>query len=92
VSIALARLLLRWSKIEISTRGIECHQVVDLVLRWSDIYREHREYISTRGEWGRGRRSKGMDRCPLTSPPLQKCSITTCEDLQEVTRSALGCY
>jgi hypothetical protein len=66
VLIALARLSLGWLKIEISTRGIECRQVVNLVLRWSDIYREPREYISTRGEWGRGSRSYIMDISSLT--------------------------
>jgi hypothetical protein len=36
----------------------------------------------------RNRGSKGIDRCPLTAPPLQRCGVTTHEDLQEVTRSA----
>jgi hypothetical protein len=30
-----------------------------------------------------------MDGCPLTLPPLQKHGITTREDRQEVSRSAL---
>jgi hypothetical protein len=30
-----------------------------------------------------------MDRCPLTSPPLQRRGVTTCEDRQEVAKSAL---
>jgi hypothetical protein len=33
--------------------------------------------------------SKETDRCPLTSPPLQRHGVTTCEDRQEVARSAL---
>jgi hypothetical protein len=45
------------------------------------------------GESGGGGGSKEMDgcplTCPLTSPPLQRCGITMCEDLQEVARSAL---
>jgi hypothetical protein len=42
-----------------------------------------------RGGVGDKRGSKEMDRCPLTLPPLQKCSVTTHEDHQEVARSAL---
>jgi hypothetical protein len=30
-----------------------------------------------------------MDRCPLTSPSLQRCGVTMCKDHQEVARSAL---
>jgi hypothetical protein len=30
-----------------------------------------------------------MSRGPLTSHPLQRCGITTCEDLQEVAKSTL---
>jgi hypothetical protein len=30
-----------------------------------------------------------MDGCPLTLPPLQKCSIMMHKDCQEVARSAL---
>jgi hypothetical protein len=37
---------------------------------------------------GEDRGSKETDRCPLTLPP-SKCGITTCEDCQEVARSAL---
>jgi hypothetical protein len=32
--------------------------------------------------------SKETDRCPLTSPPFQRCIVTTCKDLQLVARSA----
>jgi hypothetical protein len=39
------------------------------------MYREHREYIYTGGEWGRGRRSKEMDRCPLTGLDLPASAI-----------------
>jgi hypothetical protein len=35
------------------------------------------------------RRSKEMDRSPLTLPPLQKHGVTTCKDRQEVARSTL---
>jgi hypothetical protein len=42
-----------------------------------------------RGRVGKERGGKEMDGCPLTLPPLQKCGITTCEDCQEVARSAL---
>jgi hypothetical protein len=42
-----------------------------------------------RGRVGDERGSKEMDGCPLTLPPLQKRGITTREDRQEVTRSAL---
>jgi hypothetical protein len=42
-----------------------------------------------RGEVGDKRESKEMDRCPLTLPPLQKHSVTTRKDRQEVARSAL---
>jgi hypothetical protein len=49
------------------------------------MYRDHGGYILTgvREVW-----SKEMDRCPLTSPSLQRCGIMTHEDLQLVTRSA----
>jgi hypothetical protein len=43
---------------------------------------------STYGQGEIGR-SKETDRCPLTLPPLPKCSITMREDCQEVARSAL---
>jgi hypothetical protein len=43
-----------------------------------------------KGRVGEDRGSKEMDRCPLTLPPLQKRGVTTCEDLQEVARSALA--
>jgi hypothetical protein len=42
-----------------------------------------------KGRVGEERRGKEMDGCPLTLPPLQKCGVTTCEDCQEVARSAL---
>jgi hypothetical protein len=42
-----------------------------------------------RGRVGEDRGSKETDGCPLILPPLQKCSITTHEDCQEVARSAL---
>jgi hypothetical protein len=41
------------------------------------------------GEVGDKRGSKEMDQCPLTLPPLQKCSVTMCKARQEVARSAL---
>jgi hypothetical protein len=46
-------------------------------------------YICMKKSKGKEWSSKGRDGCPLTSPPLQRCGITTHEDLQEVTRSAL---
>jgi hypothetical protein len=42
-----------------------------------------------KGRVGEDRGSKEMDRCPLTLPPIQKCSVTTREAHQEVARSAL---
>jgi hypothetical protein len=42
-----------------------------------------------KGRAGEDRGSKEMDGCPLTLPPLQKHSVTTREDRQEVARSAL---
>jgi hypothetical protein len=42
-----------------------------------------------RGRVGEERGSKETDRCPLTLPPLQKRGVMTCEDRQEVARSAL---
>jgi hypothetical protein len=45
--------------------------------------------IYGQGEVGDERGSKEMDRCPLTLPPLQQRGVTTCEDRQEVARSAL---
>jgi hypothetical protein len=36
----------------------------------------------------RNRGNKGMDRCPLTSPPLQRCGVMTHKDLYEVAKSA----
>jgi hypothetical protein len=42
-----------------------------------------------RGRVGEERGSKETDGCPLTLPPLQKCGVTTREDRQDVTRSAL---
>jgi hypothetical protein len=47
-----------------------------------------REYILTWLERVRNWGSKGMNGCPLTSPPLQRCGVMSCEDLHEVTRSA----
>jgi hypothetical protein len=41
-----------------------------------------------RGRVGEEMGSKKMDGCPLTSPPLQRCGVTMCEDIQEVARSA----
>jgi hypothetical protein len=38
---------------------------------------------------GEDRGSKETDRCPLTLPPPSKRGVTTCEDHQEVARSAL---
>jgi hypothetical protein len=38
---------------------------------------------------GEKRGGKEIDGCPLTLPPLQKCSITTCKNSQEVARSTL---
>jgi hypothetical protein len=42
-----------------------------------------------RGRVGEERGSKETDGCPLTLPPLQRCSITMHEDHQEVARSTL---
>jgi hypothetical protein len=42
-----------------------------------------------KGRVGEDRGSKETDGCPLTLPSLQKCGVTTCEDRQEVARSAL---
>jgi hypothetical protein len=42
-----------------------------------------------RGRVGDERESKDTDGCPLTLPPFQKCGVMTCEDRQEVARSAL---
>jgi hypothetical protein len=42
-----------------------------------------------KGRVGEDRGSKETDGCPLTLPPLQKNGVTTCEDHQEVARSAL---
>jgi hypothetical protein len=42
-----------------------------------------------RGRVGEERGGKKMDRCPLTLLPLQKHSITTHKDRQEVARSTL---
>jgi hypothetical protein len=52
-------------------------------------YKGVREIHMNKGRVGEERRGKEMNRCPLTLPPLQKHSITTCEDHQEVARSAL---
>jgi hypothetical protein len=41
------------------------------------------------GEGGEEREGKETDRCPLTLPPLQKHSVMTCNNCQEVARSAL---
>jgi hypothetical protein len=35
------------SKINIPTEIIKCHQSIEMVLGWSDIHRNQREYIST---------------------------------------------
>jgi hypothetical protein len=43
----------------------------------------------SRGRVGEERGSKETDGCPLTLPPLQKCSVMTYEDRQEVSRSTL---
>jgi hypothetical protein len=43
----------------------------------------------SKGKVGEDRGSKETDRCPLTLPPLQRRGVTTHEDRQEVTRSAL---
>jgi hypothetical protein len=50
-----------------------------------DIY----EQGELRGRVGEERGGKEMDGCLLTLPPLQKHGITTREDRQEVSRSAL---
>jgi hypothetical protein len=42
-----------------------------------------------KGRVGEERGGKETDGCPLTSPPLQKHSVTMCKDCQEVARSAL---
>jgi hypothetical protein len=42
-----------------------------------------------RGTVGKGMGGKETDGCPLTLPPLQKCSITVSEDHQEVARFTL---
>jgi hypothetical protein len=42
-----------------------------------------------KGRVGEERGGKEIDRCPLTSPPLQRHSVTMHEDCQEVARSAL---
>jgi hypothetical protein len=42
-----------------------------------------------KGRVGEDRGSQETDGCPLILPPLAKCSVTTCEDRQEVARSAL---
>jgi hypothetical protein len=42
-----------------------------------------------RGRVGKERGGKEMDGCPLTLPLLQRRSVMTCKDCQEVARSAL---
>jgi hypothetical protein len=47
------------------------------------------EVHMSKGKVGEDRGSKEMDGYPLTLPLLQKCSVMTHEDRQEVARSAL---
>jgi hypothetical protein len=60
--------------------------VTELLQRCGGYTYEQREL---RGRVKEERRGKEMDGYPLTLPPLQKCGVTTCEDRQEVARSAL---
>jgi hypothetical protein len=85
VSMLLAMDLMELQDIEILMRGVEGCQSSNVVQKWSDMYRDQGEYILI----GVGRGAARMDGCPLTSPPLQRCSITMYEDLQDVAMSAL---
>jgi hypothetical protein len=43
-----------------------------------------------KGRVGEESKGKETDRCPLTSPPLQRWGVTMREDRQEVARSVSG--
>jgi hypothetical protein len=58
--------------LKILTRDLGYHKEVGVVQMWSNMYRDHGEFILTLLERDRNQGSKEMDGYPLTSPPPSK--------------------